>query len=293
MLGFLLLGLLLLAAGTFSGVIIEPINALIRQMKIAETGDFEAAGMADTAERRDEVGNLHREFRFFLKRIQELIYDNYEKQMLLKDTKYKMLQAQINPHFLYNTLNTVNWMIQLEKNREASHMIVQLGELLRASFVSDPYGSAREELDMLKNYIAIQEYRYRDRVHFEIEESGALEDFVVPRMILQPLVENALNYGADRMSERCEIRVTAEAEAETLFLCVSDNGPGVPEEKLRAMQRFMVRPEGHGIGLRNINERLRITYTEYCFQIHSECGKGTRIELRLPRIERAVQPKGE
>lgn len=280
---------LFLAANRLSRYITEPIEVLIQRMKLAENGDLKLVYEMETEEREDEVGKLSQEFHYLLGRIQELVYENYERQLILQDTKYKMLQAQINPHFLYNTLNTVNWMVQLGHNKDAGRVVVQLGKLLRASFDRNPYASAREELEMLKNYIAIQEYRYRDRVTFCVEEKGPMEEFTVPRMMLQPLVENALNYGADRMQGPCTIQVEAEASEQCLAVGIHDNGPGVDAEKLEAMRSFTVQPEGHGIGLKNIHERLEICYEQYDFSMNSAPGEGMHIMLRLPRQTKRLQ----
>ena len=296
MLRIMLFGMTLLAfvflftvANRLSRYITEPIELLMERMKLAESGDLKTVYEMGFEEREDEVGKLSQAFHHLLGRIQELVYENYEKQLILQDTKYKMLQAQINPHFLYNTLNTLNWMVQLGHDKDASRVVIQLGKLLRASFMRNPYASAKEELDMLRNYIAIQEYRYRDRVSFQVEETGALESFTVPRMILQPLVENALNYGADRMQGDCIIRITMDASAQYLTIGVHDNGPGVDEEKLAAMRNFTVKPEGHGIGIKNIYERLSICYDEFTFNMDSQPGCGMHITIRLPKKTKEME----
>lgn len=139
---------------------------------------------------------LSREFRTMLETVDTLIHENYEKQLLLKDTKYKMLRAQINPHFLYNTLNVIHWMIRAKRNEEAGRMIVELGDILHYSFSQTPYAIISDEIKMVKSYIKIQQSRYQDRIKFEIFTEGALDKYIMPRMILQPLVENAISYGA-------------------------------------------------------------------------------------------------
>ena len=255
MLRIMLLGMTLLAfvflfivANRLSRYITEPIELLMERMKLAESGDLKTVYEMGFEEREDEVGKLSKAFHHLLGRIQELVYENYEKQL-----------------------------------------IIQLGKLLRASFMRNPYASAKEELDMLRNYIAIQEYRYRDRVAFQVEETGALESFTVPRMILQPLVENALNYGADRMPGDCIIRITMDASAQYLTIGIHDNGPGVDEEKLAAMRNFTVKPEGHGIGLKNIYERLSICYDEFSFSMDSQPGCGMHITIRLPKKTKEME----
>ena len=127
--------------------ITHPLHELTRSMQVVETGDFEGARKFLTLDsRRDETGQLQREFDTMLTRINELIRENYEKQLLLKDTSYRMLRAQINPHFIYNTLNTINWMVKWKKNEEVGRLIMQFGNLLRSAFAEDPFATVEEEL---------------------------------------------------------------------------------------------------------------------------------------------------
>ena len=218
-----------------------------------------------------------------LDKIDVLIYENYEKQLLLKDTKYKMLQAQINPHFLYNTLNAIHWMIRAKKNDDAGRMIVELGILLRASFDENPYTTVEQEISMLKSYIAIQRLRYEDRAEFSVRTEGEPGQYVMPRMTLQPLVENAIFYGADVMTEICYIDIAVTEEEQSILFEVKDNGPGIEKEELEKVRNFTVKPKGHGIGIKNIYERLRITYDKFDFAVDSEPGKGTVIRIRVPK----------
>ena len=267
-----------------SAAITAPLERLTESMKIVETGDFQRAKLIPVdGDRADEVGTLEREFKVMLDKIDILIRENYEKQLLLKDTKYQMLQAQINPHFLYNTLNALHWLTRAGKTEDAGKMIVELGKLLRATFAGEPYAMASEEMAMVRSYTVIQKYRYRDRAVFSIEEEGNLEKYVVPRMILQPLVENALYYGVDDSLKTCHIRMCAAEEEKTLRFEVEDTGRGMDAEELEKVRNFTVVPKGHGIGLKNIWERLRITYEEFEFSIESEPGAGTRVLIRIPK----------
>lgn len=265
-------------------IITKPLETLVRSMQVVETGDFQSAKLIPMdGERKDEVGVLTKEFQVMLDKIDVLLRENYEKQLLLKDTKYKMLQAQINPHFLYNTLNAIHWMIRAGENEKAGRMIVELGTLLRASFDANPYTTVEEETAMLRSYINIQQYRYEDRASFTVHKTGNLDNYVMPRMTLQPLVENAIFYGADMMQDICRIDVTIEEEEQHIRFEVRDNGPGMTEEELAAVQSFTVKPKGHGIGLKNIYERLNIIFETFEFQIDSKQGMGTSIVIRVPR----------
>ena len=228
---------------------------------------------------------MTQEFKVTLDKIDYLIHENYEKQFLLKDTKYKMLQAQINPHFLYNTLNSINWMICARKNDEAAEMTVALGTILRSALNKQQYVAVDEELDSLRKYMTIQEYRYRKRVAFsvECEVSG---QYLIPHMTLQPLVENSIYHGVEKMLTPCKISVTIREEGGRITITVSDNGPGMTEEELEAVRTFTAEPKGHGIGLKNIYERLKMAFDqEAYFDISSVPGGGTTVTIKIPKAE--------
>ena len=289
--GFLAaLAIALLVMKRISGSITQPLEKLSELMKMVESGDFQAVKQEiPNIIGEDEVGVLTREFRIMLDKMDYLIYENYEKQLLLQDTRYKMLQSQINPHFLYNTLNTINWMARAGKCKEVSTMILELGKLLRASFAKDSYTSVAEELNTAKSYMAIQKYRYQSRVEFVVEAEGDLERYMVPRMILQPLIENSIQYGVEESMRACVIRVTAREEAKSVMLEVKDQGKGMTREELEAVRNATVIPKGHGIGLKNIQERLKITYTAYEMRIESQPGDGTSVIIRVPKEEKGLE----
>ena len=266
--------------------IIKPLEQLTESMQTAGTGDFAAArSLLEMRPAGDEIGLITQEFQKSLDRIDRLIHENYEKQLLLKDTKYKMLQAQINPHFLYNTLNSIHWMIRAGKNTEAAEMTVALGTILRAALSGQPYVTIEEELDSLKKYMKIQKYRYGARIVFSLD-CQAQEKWLIPHMTLQPLVENAIYHGAEQTLEVCRISVDLKEEESHIFLSVSDNGPGMTEEELKAVRAFKAKPKGHGIGLKNIDERLRMAFGEDMeFQIDSRWKEGTTVTIRIPKVE--------
>lgn len=285
-----LLVLIVLASWKIAKNITEPLEYLSDTMKVVETGEFETARtMLPELNRKDEVGILASEFDTMLKKIDDLIYENYEKQILIRDTKYKMLQAQINPHFLYNTLNAINWMIKLDKRDEASQMVLELGKLLHASLARDPVTTIKEELDMVKSYIAIQKFRYKNRAEFIIEETGQLEKYQMPRMILQPLVENAINYGVEYMLTTCRIEVYAQELEQGICLSVKNEGPGMEEDRLKEVREGTAKPQGHGIGLKNIKERMQMYFQTSKITINSKLGEGTEVILEFPKEEHISQ----
>lgn len=269
-----------------STAITRPLNRLTDSIQIVEAGEFQKAKEYLEGEKRgDEAGILTQEFQIMLDKIMVLIHENYEKQILLKDTQYRALQAQINPHFLYNTLNSINWMIRSGKNEEASEMLISLGDLLRAAFKKEQLATVLEELELARHYIDIQKVRYRRRAEFLVEAEGDLEAYHVPRMILQPLVENSINHGVDNSLNKCRILVWVKEneEAQTMTLEVADDGPGMTEEELAAVRNFTMVPKGNGIGLKNISERLNLIFSDAVFEISSQPGKGTVVRIEIPK----------
>ncbi len=279
----LLFLLSIVALKKMTRLIVRPLSQLTESMDIVVKGDFKAAGAyLDAEERKDEVGILTKEFKIAMDTIDGLIHENYEKQLLLKDTRYRMLQAQINPHFLYNTLNSIHWTIRSGQNTEAAQMTVALGTILRAALSKEQYFTMEEELDILKKYIMIQEYRYRKRVQITVEEDVCGEA-LIPHMTIQPLVENALSHGADQMLKTCEIQIKVKEDNGKIKISVSDNGPGMTGEELEKVRNFQIESKGHGIGLKNIYERLKMAFgDEMNFEISSRFGEGTRITIQIP-----------
>ncbi len=273
-----------------SGAITRPLEQLTESMKVVEQGDFKGAKkLLPPNPSMDETGRLTREFDTMLTQIDCLIHENYEKQLLLKDTKYKMLQSQINPHFLYNTLNFLNWMVKAGNAADASRMIVELGSLLRGVLSKKVYVTAEEELDMLESYIAIQQYRYKNRAKFTIEKDGKMEAYFVPKMILQPLVENAISYGVDRSLNLCKVFIKAEEKGDVLLFTVRDLGPGMLPQELKRVRNGTCVPKGHGIGLQNIRERLALISKDALLTVESVPGEGTTVEIQIPRLNKETE----
>ncbi|KMW22490.1 sensor histidine kinase [Enterocloster citroniae] len=267
-------------------MIVRPLEQLTQSMQIVETGDFKRArDYLGEDGRGDEIGLLTQEFKVSLDKIDHLIYENYEKQLLLKDTKYKMLQAQINPHFLYNTLNSIHWMVRARRNEEAADMTVALGEILRAALSSKQFFTMGEEINMLNKYIVIQKYRYQKRVDFQVDVN-VTQSCLIPHMTLQPLVENAIYHAVEKMLTPCTIEVSVQEEGDQIRIEVRDNGPGMTQEELEAVRSFTVKPTGHGIGLKNIYERLKMAYDQMAvFKVESASGQGTAVKILIPRME--------
>ncbi len=269
-------------------LVTRPIHTLSEAVQTVDQqdGNFAAArAMLPADPAADEIGTLTREFDSMLGKIDTLIHENYEKQILLQETRYKMLQAQINPHFLYNTLGTLNWLVKAGNREDACKMIVSLGDILRAALSPRQNSTAAADVQLANSYIAIQQLRYKSRAHFTLTSSGELEQWYLPHFTLQPLVENAIHYGVEDSDEICEINVTAQADSDTLTLIVHNTGAPIAPERLAEIRTFTAKPQGHGIGLKNIYERLSMLYERFVFDFDSdETGTTVKIVLKQENL---------
>jgi two-component system sensor histidine kinase YesM len=269
----------------FSKDITRPIESLNAKMKSVQKGNF--TYVEEPGDRQfpmDETGHMHRNFRMMIERIDELINENFKKQLAIKESEFKALQSQINPHFLYNTLESINWSAKLSGMHDISTMVGSLGALLRSTIShKNPLVTIKEEMEMVGHYIAIQKVRYEERLDFEADIPAAAEGCIIPKLTLQPLVENAIHYGVERMIEPCRIRIRAAVVGRQLELTVEDNGPGMDKQSLELWQKGELQTRGAGIGLRNIHERLRLMFGEGSgLNLTSEQFVGTRVTVSLP-----------
>ncbi|WP_438446066.1 cache domain-containing sensor histidine kinase [Gorillibacterium sp. sgz5001074] len=265
-----------------------PIEGLIGRMKQVQKGDFTLADLQEPAPGtplpKDEVGQLHRTFRIMIQQIDELITENYAKQLTIKDSQFKALQAQINPHFLYNTLESINWEAKVAGQQQISRMVESLGFLLRSS-ISQKQSiiTVGQELDIIRHYLTIQMTRFEDRLVFEQDVSPLVYSCPIPKLTLQPLVENAIVHALEHMVDPCTISIRSYEREDGVMISVEDNGPGMFPEQLERVARGEVQSKGNGIGMSNIRDRLQLAFGEaYSLQIESEPGRGTRVSILIP-----------
>jgi two-component system sensor histidine kinase YesM len=256
-------------------------------MRQVQKGDFSLAGMENadwTTMQMDEVGQLKRTFRMMIQQINELITENYSKQLTIKETQFKALQAQINPHFLYNTLESINWLAKSNGQPQISKMVESLGFLLRNSIsLKEALITVEEELDIVMNYITIQRFRFEERLVFELDVPADARALLLPKLTLQPLIENSIHYALESMLEPCHIRIWTKREQGRLILVVEDNGPGMEEGLLEQVRKGEAPTRGSGIGLRNIEERIILAFGEgYGVSVESEQEQGTRVSVIIP-----------
>ena len=264
-----------------------PIIWLANEMKNIESEDFSQAKLnLNGYTRRDEIGTLYNEFHLMLTKIENLINDNYRKQLLIKDAQFKTLQAQINPHFLYNTLESINWIAQLNSQERIAAMVQALGDLLRVSINAKKFFlTMKEEVEMLKQYVLIQKIRYEERLAVTIEVEESLYGYVIPKLTLQPIVENSIKYGLETSTGVCRLAILTEECNGRISIHISDNGPGMNYELVRGILEGKVEAKVSGIGIKNIHERLKQFYAGECsLQIDSEKGRGTTVTITVAKL---------
>ena len=272
----------------FSGSVTLPIKKLAGQMSDIQNIDFETSNLTlDLNRRKDEIGQLQNSYQYMIKRIEQLIQKNYKDRLLLQDTRYKMLQSQLNPHFIYNTLDSVYWMALNNHQTDIASIVFSLGKLLRENMrkdaVSMPLITLRQELVILSYYMNIQKSRFHEKLEFSTEISEEAQDSTIPRMLLQPLVENSISYGVEQTTGTCKICLRASVKDELIHLEIEDNGIGVECNLLDKLKSGERKPHGHGIGLANIEQRLQLIYGEhYRFSIKSIKPTGTLVTIEFP-----------
>lgn len=241
---------------------------------------YEKTGIRDS-----EVYALQEAFNSMSVRIKELVQENYMKQLLVKETQLKALQSQMNPHFLYNTLNSLYWMARTAKMDTAADMISSLGILLREAISDKEFViTIDRELDIVCHYLIIQKHRYEERLNVIFDVSEECSNLVIPRFVIQPLVENAIAYGLECMLDICRITIHIFVKEETCICQVRNTGPEPEKGLMRKLKEGSIHPRGNGIGLMNIQQRVQFVFgEEYGVSIFRE-GDETVAQIRIKCI---------
>ncbi|MGN0983420.1 MAG: sensor histidine kinase, partial [Gemmiger sp.] len=273
----------LASASLLTRVFTRPLHRLARAM-----GDFEHDADHFTYQAiggTQEVSELSDSFGHMVRRIQHLMATVREEEINLRKTELKALQAQINPHFLYNTLDSIAWMCERGKNADAVQMVHALARLFRISISKghELIPIARE-IEHAESYLQIQKYRYKNQFTYHFSVDPDCLDFFCNKITLQPLIENAITHGLDLLVDEGHIEVTVRREGDDILFTVSDNGVGMAPEQVDAiMQREP--SDRTGIGLKNVNDRLRIYFGEgYGLRIDSVPDEGTTVTVRMPKV---------
>lgn len=276
----------------FSRTITKSIEQLSRKMLSVEKGDFGIS--ASGAElQQDEIGLLNRNFDRMTDRLNTLINENYIKQIKLNEAKYDMLKAKLNPHFLYNTLDSINWMARMNGQMAISGMVKALGNMLRITVNTKEMVTLGEELGHLQNYIAIQQFRFEERLVYEVNLPPDLQHLFMPSMLLQPIVENCVKYGTDAETGHCNILIQAEVKDRRLEISVRDQGPGIPFDNHWQSGTKEQLAESTGIGLRSIDERLKLLYGDsFGIVLEAAEGRGMMVRLAIPVLNQEYANQG-
>lgn len=289
-----ILPIFLLLANKLYKELIYPIYLLSDKMQQIEKGEM---GVQIKGDYYDEIGYVYGAFNRMSRQIQYLVNCVYREQLMLKSSELKALQDQINPHFLYNTLEMINWKARMSGDEDISQMIEALAGIMEVNIDrrDSHFLTIKEEIDYLRNYIFLIQKRFGERIHFEAEVDETLFACKIPRLILQPLVENAITHGIETQGEG-SITVKVERKDKLLYLTVQDTGQGIKEERLHYLQEELSHPEktyiesesqdeGESrkhIGIINVQKRIKLLYgEEYGMYIESKEGRGTRIIIKL------------
>ncbi|MCY9449977.1 sensor histidine kinase [Bacillus haynesii] len=260
----------------------RPILKLNAVMKTAESGNFSTFYQE---EREDEIGLLGKSFNRLMMRIRELMSVTERQERQKREAELRALQAQINPHFLYNTLDTINWMARKKGAEEVSGLVQALSKLFRISLSKGKdIISLSDEFEHVENYLKIQKARYRDKLNYSIEMTGLCDDRLILKLVLQPIVENAIYHGIKEKKGPGHITIKGMEEDGSLIIKIEDDGAGMDEEKLKQItDQFKHRDDTAGYGMINVHERIALTFGEpYGLTVESRKGAGTAVTIRLP-----------
>ena len=294
----------LLLSLRISDSISRPLRNLSEMMNKVGKGNFDVSIQPYT---NDEVGVLSEHFNKMVRQVQKLIQEVYQEQYLKQKAELKSLRAQINPHFLYNTLESINWMARTRNVPEIGDMVKALGDLMRASISGDDFVTLNDEITNITNYLKIQKFRYGDRLGVCIGISPDIGQIIVPKLILQPIVENSIVHGLEEKLEDGHIRISGELENGDVVIMICDDGVGMEKEKADHLNRLFseyhegTRVSGGSakvdirkdigskddmhthIGLINVDRRIKMYYgAGYGLSISSVLGEGTSVKAVLP-----------
>ena len=267
-----------------SRVVCEPLRSMTGTVEKVGEGDLSLRTEVVTA---DEIGTLGKEFNHMLDYIEDLIAKVIEEEQQKKDAELEALQYQITPHFMYNTLNSIKFAAFLKGEKELAGLIGDFVELLQASInKKGSFLSVADEIHILKNYIHLQDFRYQGSFQVEYDISEEAYSCYIPRLILQPLVENALLHGIDIKRQKGKIRICGKIEEERLILVVADNGRGMTEEQIRNLFNSHAKKTNglSAVGVPNVKERLELYYGEKGGMKYDSSSGGTTVTVFLPAI---------
>jgi two-component system sensor histidine kinase YesM len=283
----LLLGIMVSVAYAFAYYLsvsnTRRIGQLIRRMRKAQVGELESINVPAS---KDEVGELINNFNFMIHKMRILIEDQYKIGQEIKSAELKALQAQINPHFLYNTLDLINWTAIRNNIPEISSIVQSLAKFYKLSLSKGKdVISIADELMHVMLYVDIQNKRFQNNIHLNIEVDENILECRILKIILQPIVENSILHGIlEKDNKEGSITISGKMDGDIIILKVLDNGIGMDEKTIEKIMHSSITRESHGYGVRNINDRIKLRYGEaYGLSYRSKPGIGTEVEIRFPK----------
>ena len=291
MVGLLILLLVIvLFVAAFTGMILsqvlaKPAKELTKAMKAFEKN---AENYTYTQVRgTEELMMLSDSFDHMVRRIQKLMEQVRQEEITLRKTELKALQAQINPHFLYNTLDAIAWLCEEGRNKDAEDMVTSLAKLFRIS-ISKGHEliTIEKEIQHAQSYLRIETFRYKNQFTYTFDVDENCLGYLCNKITLQPIIENAIYHGLNRMVDEGEITIRIREDGDDIILSVEDNGIGMTEEQC---QEILRKEPGDrtGIGIKNVNDRIKIYFgEEYGLTITSELDEGTCVDIRMPKVEK-------
>ena len=259
---------ILLCVGVASHVgrnMTRPVERMNTAMRTLQEGDLTVRIASD---REDELGQMSRNFNIMANELEQNVQEKIEKQKELNASHIAMMQAQLNPHFLYNTLDTMKWVAKANHIPEIATMAAGLAKILRTSISKRQFICLREELELVNCYVDIQKIRFNDKFSYSVEMEEGLEDCVIPKLIIQPIVENSVLHGL-KESEEGNIHVRITGKTGVLCIEVTDDGCGAPDDLMEAINRRRQEQLVGHIGVSNVDTIIRLTYGEE-YGIHME-----------------------
>jgi Predicted signal transduction protein with a C-terminal ATPase domain len=269
-----------------SSTFTKRISRLNRNMKKVEEGNLEIKINSNS---NDEIGQLITNYNRMLSKLELLMEDKYKLGRKVKSLELKALQAQINPHFLYNTLDLINWMSIKYRTPEITTVVENLAKFYRLSLSrGEDIVSIKNELDHIIAYVQIQNLRHGNNISFTVNISEELLTFSILKLTLQPIIENCIQHGIMESEEECgSISIKGALEANTIILIIEDNGVGMDEYHLDNIFSGTISKSSSGYGIKNINDRLKLNYGEaYGLTYSSVLGQGTKVWIKIPAIKK-------
>ncbi len=264
-----------------------PIKKMTKLMKKVEEGDL---NINIDLKGEDEIVQLGHSFNHMIGEINELMQKVYTEQTNLRKAEFRALQAQINPHFLYNTLDSIIWLARENKNHDIITMISSLTKLFRIGISKgSEMISIEQEIEHVASYLTIQHIRYKNKFNYIIRVDPRINNYLTLKLILQPLVENAIYHGIKMKKEYGTIRIVGSEQDDCIVFEVSDTGIGMNEEELEKLMEYLNRDDiqesrSKGYGIRNVQQRIKIFFgNEYGLHYFSKSGEGTTVIVKIPK----------